>query len=71
MILHAVITLFLVSLARPEQIVIISGGTVSEYTAIVTRGANTYTTTTTLDKSFDNIQTIEVDTVYTTVTEYN
>ena len=71
MISQVIVTLLYLCLVRPEQIVIISGGTVSEYTAIVTRGANTYTTTTTLDINFDNVKTIEIETIYTTVTEYH
>lgn len=54
-----------------EQIVIVSGGTIHDYTAIVTRGVSTFTTITTVRQEFDNVKTVELETETVTVTEYH
>ena len=50
---------------------IVFDGTIHDYTAIVTRGANTFTTAITLTKQFDHVRTVEVDTITTTLTTYH
>jgi hypothetical protein len=71
--LHCLLILFLaitITFSNCDQVVVVSGGTRSEYTAFITRGTTAFKTVTRLSEAFENVQTVDIMTKTSTVTVY-